>query len=292
MLLPGQVVLLSLSWISTVILGIPIMTSVLGSPTKGEFYGLLAGISSFIFQLPLQLLFLEIYALVKTQSKEEASPSSFTAGVESSSMQMEDATLGTPPSAPKSSKNAFWGIFKRVVQRVLLNPVVLSIIAGLIISLTRFGPKYLRQGSSDYVEELAWLDNTLRWFGACVSPVSLFAMGVWMYGEGRRLLQVGVLQITLSMLSKLVIVPLIMVGLAFAMNLDDEASRAAVLIAVLPISLASFTLGSQYKIVEAYLAANVAVGTLLMLPAVLVLNIAMDTLNLFPVEVAETPSCP
>ena len=268
------------------------MTSVLGSPTKGEFYGLLAGISSFIFQLPLQLLFLEIYALVKTQSKEEAPPSSFTAGVESLSMQMEDATLGTPPSAPKSSKNAFWGICKRVVQRVLLIPVVLSIIAGLIISLTRFGPKYLRQGSSDYVEELAWLDNTLRWFGACVSPVSLFAMGVWMYGEGRRLLQVGVLEITLSMLSKLVIVPLIMVGLAFAMNLDDEASRAAVLIAVLPISLASFTLGSQYTIGEAYLAANVAVGTLLMLPAVLVWNIAMDNLNLFPVEVAETPSCP
>jgi len=80
-----------------------------------------------------------------------------------------------------------------------------------------------------------------------------------------------------------VLVPLLMVGLAKLLSLESEVGRAAVLIASLPISLASFSLGHQYRIGEAVLAANVAVGTLLMLPTVLIWNIVMDSLNLFRV---------
>ena len=63
----GQVAViwLSLTWISTVILGIPISTAVFENKAKGAFYGLLAGVSSFIFQLPVQLLFLECHVLEK-----------------------------------------------------------------------------------------------------------------------------------------------------------------------------------------------------------------------------------
>ena len=291
--LVSQVVWLSFTWISTVILGIPIMTAVLGSPSKGRFYGLLAAISSFIFQLPLQLLFLEVFSLLRSHRAKEPAP---TTGVipelESNATHTVDGDF-VPASSTSVGSSAIRNLLMRVVWRILLNPIVLSIIAGLIISLTRLGPKYLSEGSSDYVEELGWIDDTLQWLGACVSPVSLFAMGVWMYNEWRRLQEVGFLQILLSMLSKLVLVPLIMVGLVIVMNLNDEASRAAVLIAVLPISQASFSLGSQYKIGEAFLAANVAVGTLLLLPAVLIWNIALDDLNLFPVVVAdEGTSCP
>ncbi len=89
--------------------------------------------------------------------------------------------------------------------------------------------------------------------------------------------------LALYMLSKLVLVPLLMVGLAKLLSLESEVGRAAVLIASLPISLASFSLGHQYRICEAVLAANVAVGTLLMLPTVLIWNIVMDSLNLFRV---------
>lgn len=271
------------------------MTAVLGSPSKGRFYGLLAAISSFIFQLPLQLLFLEVFALLKShRAKEPAAPiTGVIPELESNVMHRVEGDLLSAATSVHDSSAIIRNLLMRVVWRILLNPVVLSIIAGLIISLTRLGPKYLSEGSSDYVEELGWIDDTLQWLGACVSPVSLFAMGVWMYNEWRRLQEVGLLQILLSMLSKLVLVPLIMVGLVLVMNLNDEASRAAVLIAVLPISQASFSLGSQYKIGEAFLAANVAVGTLLLLPAVLIWNIAMDDLNLFPVVVAdEGTSCP
>ena len=69
----GQVAVtwLAFSWISTVILGIPISTAVFGSKEFGTLYGLLAAISSFIFQLPFQLLFLECHALGE-RGKQEA----------------------------------------------------------------------------------------------------------------------------------------------------------------------------------------------------------------------------
>ena len=74
-----------------------------------------------------------------------------------------------------------------------------------------------------------------------------------------------------------------MVGLANAVRLNDEQGRAAILIATLPISLASFSLGRQYQIGEADLAANVACGTVLMLPTVLVWNILLDKAGLYEI---------
>jgi predicted permease len=119
---------------------------------------------------------------------------------------------------------------------------------------------------------------------AGVSPISLFAMGVWMQNQGKELFQIPWQAAVLSMLSKLVIVPLVMVGLAKAMRLNDEAGRAAVLIAGLPISMASFSLGSHYKIGEALLAENVALGTIFMLPTVFIWNLVMDEIGLFPIH--------
>jgi predicted permease len=122
---------------------------------------------------------------------------------------------------------------------------------------------------------------------AGVSPISLFVMGVWMQNQGKALFRIPWQAAVLSMLSKLVIVPLVMVGLAKAMGLNDEAGRAAVLIAGLPISMASFSLGSHYNIGEALLAENVALGTALMLPTVLIWNLVMDALPLFPISKGE-----
>lgn len=105
-----------------------------------------------------------------------------------------------------------------------------------------------------------------------------------MHGQGKqKLFSVGLLKLSMFMISKLIFVPLIMVGLANAINLNDEQGRAAVLIATLPISLASFSLGRQYQIGESDLAANVACGTLLMLPTVLVWNILLDKAGLYPI---------
>jgi len=174
-----------------------------------------------------------------------------------------------------------WG---RILRKVAVNPVIWGIAAGFFLSLTTIGPKYLNPNSQDFVPGLGWLFTLATWFGDMVSPLSLFAMGVWMENQGRQLFsRIPLYAAILSMFSKLVLVPLVMVGLAKACKLSDEAGRAAVLIAALPISMASFTLGSQYKIGEALISENVALGTALMLPTVLIWNLVMDEIGLFPI---------
>ena len=107
-----------------------------------------------------------------------------------------------------------------------------------------------------------------------------------MYDKGTRtLFSIGLFKLSMFMLTKLIVVPMIMVGLASATGLNDEQGRAAILIATLPTSLASFSLGRQYQIGESDLAANVACGTLLMLPTILIWNIALDKVGLYPISI-------
>jgi len=66
-------------------------------------------------------------------------------------------------------------------------------------------------------------------------------------------------------------------------GLNNEAGRAAVLIAALPISMASFSLANKYQVGEAILSENVALGTALVLPTIIVWNLVMDAFDLFPI---------
>ena len=96
-------------------------------------------------------------------------------------------------------------------------------------------------------------------------------------------LEVQWLSLAIHMFGKLVLVPLIMLGLALAADLGDVPGRAAVLIAALPISMASFSLASSYNIGQVFLSANVAFGTLLLLPTILLWNLVLDGLGVFPI---------
>jgi predicted permease len=275
---------LSLTWISTVILGVPILTAVFNNPGRGLFYGLLAGISSFIFQLPFQLFFFECHKLEREH-------------IEQQGREMEDRDTDEENIVPKESvvKNnqgdeinesvnhwTFWAglctsstLWRDIFKRVFTNPIVVAILCAFIISLSTLG-KVL-----DEIEGLKFFVDTLGYLGQITTPLSLFAMGIWMHHQGRNLVRIGFVELFIFMITKLIIVPMIMIGLAKALSLDDESGRAAVLIASLPISMASFTLGSIYDIGKDQLSANVAVGTLLMLPTVIVWNLVLDELDLF-----------
>jgi predicted permease len=173
-------------------------------------------------------------------------------------------------------------VWRRILIRIVHNPVLWGIAVGFLLSLSTLGPRFLKPSSDEFVPGLGWIFRTCEWFGACVSPVSLFAMGVWMEDQGKKLFQIPLYSAFLFMFSKLFVVPLIMVGLAKALHLSDEAGRAAVLIAALPISMASFSLAGHYEIGHATLSANVVLGTALMLPTILIWNIVMDKVDLFP----------
>jgi predicted permease len=341
------VIWLTLSWISTVILGVPISGAVFGSPSKGKTYGILAGISSFIFQLPVQLLFLECHLLEKEyyESKRSSNRTDVEQAIIENEEEKEETWINEEKPSPPMEFDEFccrkeskpedlprqptdemlpeaakkeepeeiipksgtlvepsvqdedvtplmlWlkfakkrEVWKKILIQVVRNPVLWGIAGGFFLSLTKLGPRYLDPNSPDFVPGLAWFASTCDWFGACVSPVSLFAMGVWMQSQGKQLFQISLFSASLCMLSKLVVVPLLMVGLSKAVNLNNEQGRAAVLIAALPISMASFSLGSRYKSGEALLSENVALGTAFILPTVLLWVIVMDELDLFVVN--------
>jgi predicted permease len=285
-----------------VILGVPISAAVFGDPNLGKQFGILAGASSFIFQLPLQLFFLECHALKQSQMEIETHDvrqpeiedleSCVNVNDEKNGELCEMASNISSPSSPDSNveasislTNLFWRekVWGEITLQIVHNPVLWAIAAGFIVTLSTVGPRFLNPTSNDYIPGLGWIFIALNWLGGCVSPIALFSMGVWMQKERRSMFGIPWWSASLYMLSKLVIVPLAMVFLAIVFNLDNQSGRAAVLIAALPISLASFVLASRYKIGETVLSENVALGTILIVPTVLLWNIVLDELDIFPI---------
>ena len=76
------------------------------------------------------------------------------------------------------------------------------------------------------------------------------------------------------------------VFMAFFCIFIETLQRAAILISTLPISMASFSLGEKYKIGETDLSVNIAIGTLLMLPTVLLWNMILDQVGVYPIASA------
>lgn len=307
----GQVAVmwLALTWISTIIMGVPIAAAVFGDPNKGRTYGILAGISSFIFQLPLQLVLFECHVLEKeyllAQERHHLEPAT-PEPKDDPEQALGEAQPETAPTPQVVSDEVHdevidverqgvtfalwmewissWSVWKKILFQLSRNAVLWGIVAGFFFSLTTIGPRFLNPTSEDYVDGLGWIFSTAGWLGDCVSPVALVAMGVWMSAQGKKLIRIPLASAFLYMLSKLVIVPLITLGLSVAVGLNNEAGRAAVLIAALPISMASFSLADRYEVGQAILSENVALGTALILPTILLWNLVMDALDIFPIS--------
>lgn len=164
----------------------------------------LAGISSFIFQLPLQLLFLECHALEHetlqirngTRNENNQVPSHAAEGNQVEEMEVCDPLsknisppVAESPSEPlKCSTNADetdmvesdaiplnqWpklvlrnDILRKIAYKVCTNPVIWGIVWGFIFSLSKIGPKYLKPASKDFVPGLGWIFTTTEWMGNC-----------------------------------------------------------------------------------------------------------------------------
>ena len=294
---------LSFTWISTVILGVPICSAIFGNPSLGVLYGLMAGVSSFIFQLPLQLIFFEYHVAEQRWAREmlhSIQPSVSAPMKDSTVITMEaEATSDQsshPDEEPLDDLRSWWSIVNFVHlsqavvwldigKRLLANPILIALFVGFVLSLSTAG-QYLRCPSDTCIAGLEWIGSTLGWLGECVSPLSLLAMGSWMHGQlyPSSSQRTPILKLCFFMIIKQIVVPLLMVGLAKGMQLNDEAGRAAILISALPISMASFSLGHQYSIGEKDLAANVTAGTVLMLPTIIVWNLVLDAVGLYPLQ--------
>lgn len=85
----------------------------------------------------------------------------------------------------------------------------------------------------------------------------------------------------LFLVIKMVAVPMLMIGICKMVGLDGLEAKSAVVIAAVPISLASFALVSEYGLMEDLIVWCVFWGTILMLPSVLFFVNFMDWIDVF-----------
>lgn len=344
---------LSTTWISTVILGVPLLQALLG-PSYANL-GVVAGISSFIFQLPLMLILFEVHTwreanlrgrLPEVQpsltraplldgSEEEASASPdvkaldpapcHTAkeahpqkgeagqmaapGSDGAAAAMSAADAATMPARWKAGGSSLGRLggqllgclnfrmtrtqARRLALRLLTNHVLWGVAIGLILSLSTLGYKYLDPGNPPacpncrYAVGAGFIYILLDYLARCTEPVAFIATGMWMVRPNP--IATGWIKAVVYMIVKLILVPMLMVGCCFAVDLHGPTARAAVLVATLPVSAAAFALSTMYNVGEDVAAVNVFLGNLLILPTTIAWVAAMDGMDLFPASYSKLP---
>jgi predicted permease len=283
---------LVVSWISTVILGVPLLRAALG-PQYASL-GVVAGISSFIFQLPLMLILFEVHAGGSTKIADEESQGNQVSNTDSNNddkVSNHDKAAATAAPPRLFLRKDQW---RAIGLRLGKNPILWAIVIGIIFSVTTLGPKYLNPGNPpaapncSYEPGSGFIFLTLSTLAACTEPIALFATGAFLVH--RNPLAIGVLRAAAYMIIKLILVPAIGVGCALAVGLEGAEGRAAVLIAALPISAAAFVLASQYGIGEDVAVSNLFFGNVLVLPTTLGWMAFMDAVDLFPVPSPVVPN--
>lgn len=313
---------LFISWVSTVILGVPLLRAALG--VQYANLGVVAGISSFIFQLPVMLIMFEIYGGQRVQptleegtlptsvpSNADARDSEDASKVNMSGKRDSNASFQHSAQADghATANNALQGNVvsppqrihwitraqaKAILRQITHNAILWAIVIGFILSVTTLGPKYLNPGNPpaqpncDYAAGAGFIYLFFSSLASCTEPVALFATGMFLMYKNP--ISCGWLRAVAYMVVKLIIVPAIMVGCAAAVGLEGAYARAAVLLASLPISAAAFALSDKYKVGAAEAVANIFWGNLLVLPTTLAWMAFMDGVNLFPVQKSPVPN--
>lgn len=311
------------TWINTIIFGLPLLQSLYGKPVA--ILNILASFSSFIFQLPVMLVLFELRelrrqreeppaaveegkAIVKDTSikmVEMASPLSYSHvtffPVDGGAPQPEDTNnkwsktnnngstkpLFSVPVAPnkaptpgKAGDNVLAPHHRVVVDvllKVLRNPPFLGICAGLLWSFI------IRWAGHDKNFPV-YIDKWVQYFSDVVTPLAAFSVGMFMNNHLSSIV-LHWRQNLLLIFTKMVLVPALTIPICLMLGIDGIEGRSAVLIACLPIAVASFALGHNYMIKERWpveiLASQIVIGTILMPLVFIAWHAFMEAVELF-----------
>lgn len=120
------------TWINTIIFGLPIYVALFGP--KFAIFPILASISSFFFQLPIQLILFEI---------DEFRHPLESADTEAKSL--EEGWTKTSSAINPTKLQLAVKLFK-VFLKAVVNPILIAVVAGIFFSLTKWTlPYYLVQ---------------------------------------------------------------------------------------------------------------------------------------------------
>ena len=132
------------------------------------------------------------------------------------------------------------------LKGLAMNPLILSILAGIAANLAGFGA-------------IPVLHDSLSILGAAALPIMLLCVGANLKLRG---LSADALPILASGLGKLVLFPGVVAGLALAIGLDPMQAQIALIYGALPTGVAAYTLARQLGGDAPLMAAMITVQTL------------------------------
>lgn len=271
-------------WVSASILAPPLMKSVFG--IQAQKYAAWSDVSAYIFQLPVALLFFELDGVFRSE-EDPKKPGQMLRDVDDC-CDVDGCPMAIEPLIRKQLPRAQRKALGLAMAR---KPLIWAVLAGTVLSATTLGPRYLYPGpyydpNCDYVEYTGFIYLLFSSLASCLEPIALFSVGIVL--SERNPWTCGWLNIAAFMSIKLIIVPLLMVGCAFAVGLDGTLGRAAVLISILPVSPPAFALTGHYGVGLSEAVSCILVGKILVLPSILAWQAVLDAVGVFPYTTSPT----
>jgi predicted permease len=266
-------------WVSSSILAPPLMKAVFGA--EAQAFAVWGDASAYLFQLPVSILFFELDGVFRPEEDPKI-PGQMLRTVEECCD--DDACAERTPFYRKRLSR---GQAKELLRQLAKKPLNWALIAGVLFSATTLGPRYLYPGPAynpncDFVEYTGFIYLFFESLARCLEPLALFSVGIVL--TEKNPLSCGLWNIAGYMGVKLIFVPLLMIGCAFAVGLSGSEGRAAVLISVLPVSPPAFALTGHYGVGLSEAVSCVLVGKILVIPSILAWQAILDSLGVFTYE--------
>eukprot|EP00768_Dysnectes_brevis_P006660 gnl/Dysnectes_brevis/5327_a7611_388.p1 GENE.gnl/Dysnectes_brevis/5327_a7611_388~~gnl/Dysnectes_brevis/5327_a7611_388.p1 ORF type:complete len:506 (-),score=150.61 gnl/Dysnectes_brevis/5327_a7611_388:132-1649(-) len=183
------------------------------------------------------------------------------------------AALHPSPKSPKTPKAPGPGIGGSgvfgIIIRSLLQPIIISVPLGLV-------------WRSNGLTAPAWALSILQSLASLSTPLGLMGIGVFTGMQGVK--KAFTREAWLGYFERCWLGALIGVCAAWLVGLEGMPARIAVMLASTPLGVGGFVMEATYKCRPGPAASSLILGSVLLIPSILLLLNVMDWVGLFPVE--------
>jgi len=145
----------------------------------------------------------------------------------------------------KLEKSTIWDGIKRMAKRLSKNPLIISILSGILLSITG-------------IEIPTPIATSLHMLGSTTAAVAIFLLGVFLYG---RKYSNMVKAIKLSLL-RIVFLPIIAFLTTIMLNLSSLERATLVLMHAMPIAISMIVLSERYDFHKETIASLILVSSI------------------------------
>jgi len=145
----------------------------------------------------------------------------------------------------KLEKSTIWKGLKHVSKRLSKNPLIISILSGILLSLIR-------------IEIPSPISTSLHMLGGTTSTVAIFMLGVFLYG--RKYTNI-VRAFELSLL-RIMFLPIVALLTTMLFNLPDVERAVLVLMHGMPIAISMIVLSERYDFYKETIASLILISSL------------------------------